>query len=101
MIKLATIKKRLEAMDYIVFDRKDNLLLPVYQVLTKRYTPLVITVDKVTESIVGDSETGKYFEIALDSTNKGVMWETLVSEIATYSYMDALDMAREFKKLSV
>ena len=101
MIRLATIKKRLEAMDYIVFDRKENLLLPIYQVLTNRYTPLVITVDKISESIVGDSETGKYFEIASDNIDKSAMWETLVSEIVTYSYMDALEMAREFKKLSV
>ena len=101
MIRLETIKKRLEAMDYIVFDRKTSLIIPIYQLLTNRYTPLVITVDKVTECIVGDNEKGKYFEIAPDNTRKSVMWEQLVSEIATYSYIDAVEMAREFKKLSV
>lgn len=37
MIKLAEIKEKLEAMDYIVFDKNDCLEIPIYQLLTNIY----------------------------------------------------------------
>lgn len=101
MIKLSEIREKLEAMDYIVFDRNDCLEIPIYQLLTNRYTPLTISIDDDIECIEGFSETGCLFQIAPDNTNRKVMLEQMLVEIATYSYMDVLDMAREFKKLSV
>lgn len=101
MIKLSEIREKLEAMDYIVFDKNDYLEIPIYQLFTNRYTPLIISIDDEIECIEGFSETGSFFQIAPDNTNKKVMLEQLIVEVATYSYRDALDMAREFKKLYV
>ena len=62
MIKLAEIKEKLEAMDYIVFfDKNDCLEIPIYQLLANRYTPLTISIDEEIECIEGFSETGWFF----------------------------------------
>lgn len=101
MIKLAEIREKLEAMDYIVFDKNGCLEIPIYQLLTNRYTPLTISIDDGIERIEGFSETGCLFQIAPDNTNRKVMFDQMIVEIAIYSYSDVLDMAREFKKLSI